>query len=393
MRRLLTGIFLLFLTPLPMIVVTAQETEPVVYIRVRTPEGYVIPDACFTFLDASNEGCDDDADGYIRFEGIAPGDYVVTQTTAAEGFLRAGDFPVSIEASIHDRIIDVVLAPEPATPALAVNIAIRALDPGTRAFTSVGCLILHGGSIEGCDENNDGQITFDAVTPGSYLVEETSTPEGAIPLMPQWIVVDRSGEITVTRIATGQAPNAGTDDIAVLTRDPGTGSLIPGACYIVVDASIEGCDENGDGAVDFQGIPRGVYVLQQTVAPAGYDPVDDFWIDLTGLPPGHTVVVKQSTEQHDADHRHVTFTFYQTDDVGLTPGQVCMEIVGASIEGCDDNGDGSVDLLDVPVGTWAIEFTQLPAGYTPAYDAYEITVAPTYPFSQMDYPIGLTPIP
>ena len=53
-------------------------------------------------------------------------------------------------------------------------------------------------------------------------------------------------------------------DVALVTRDPKTGELLTGACYIILDASIEGCDENDDGQVDYEGVVPGTYTIHQT---------------------------------------------------------------------------------------------------------------------------------
>ena len=58
-------------------------------------------------------------------------------------------------------------------------------------------------------------------------------------------------------------------DVALVTRDPETGELLTGACYIILDASIEGCDENDDGQVDFEDVVPGTYTIHQTTAPDG----------------------------------------------------------------------------------------------------------------------------
>jgi hypothetical protein len=44
---------------------------------------------------------------------------------------------------------------------------------------------------------------------------------------------------------------------------------------------------------------------------------------------------------------------------------VCVELVGASNVGCDDDvPDGQIDFLDVPAGGfYELRFTNLPAGY------------------------------
>ncbi|CAN0463523.1 unnamed protein product, partial [Phaeothamnion confervicola] len=65
-----------------------------------------------------------------------------------------------------------------------------------------------------------------------------------------------------------------------ITRDPKDGHLLTGTCYVLVDYSNEGCDENGDGQVAFATIPPGTYTVHQTQTPNGYPTINDFAITV-----------------------------------------------------------------------------------------------------------------
>jgi hypothetical protein len=393
MLRLLSGILFLLVAPIGALagVATAQATDATVYIRTTTLDGFAMTNACYMILNASIEGCDDNGDGYIRFQDIPAGDYTVRQTQGVAGYLPVGEFPITVETYSPEQYFDVLMAPASIQPGTTVDIAVTTVDPAGGTATPGNCMILHGGSIEGCDENGDGQITFQDIVAGTYLLEETHTPDGAYPFGRQWIVVNADGLITVLRPMTGPNPDAGTADVALVTRDPDTGDLIPGACYIIENASIEGCDENGDGQVDFDDVQVGVFTVHQTQAPAGYRPINDFDINIVPLDPEQSIIVKQARQQHDAAHRHVAVVLYDTNTGQRVAGNTCLEIVGASLEGCDDNRDGQIDFLDVSVGNYPIEFTQVPAGYVPAFVTNTLDNDPDNPFSVTVVYIGLTP--
>src|SRR4051794_28277945 len=76
------------------------------------------------------------------------------------------------------------------------------------------------------------------------------------------------------------AAAAETGDLAIMSADIQSGSLLTGACYIIESASEEGCDENGDGQVDFKGVPVGTFTVTQTKTPSGYLEVGDFPITV-----------------------------------------------------------------------------------------------------------------
>jgi hypothetical protein len=81
MLRLLSGILLLLVTPLATLgvfaPVAAQPSGTVVYIRTVAPDGTAITDACYTFVNASLDGCDENRDGQIDFLDIAVGTHAV----------------------------------------------------------------------------------------------------------------------------------------------------------------------------------------------------------------------------------------------------------------------------------------------------------------------------
>ncbi len=85
--------------------------------------------------------------------------------------------------------------------------------------------------------------------------------------------------------AVAANPAAQTTDIAIVSADIAGGGTLVGACYIINGASIEGCDENGDGMVDFRGVRAGTYLVTETRAPAGYRAPDDAWIAVTAASP------------------------------------------------------------------------------------------------------------
>ncbi len=381
MIRLFTVFVLLAVFSAAAIPAAAQGTGTSVYIRTVAPDGTAITDACYTFLDgASLEGCDENGDGYIRFQGIPAGTYTVSTTRPSAGKMPVGDFPVTIQAVSTDQVFDVVAAPGPATPG-TTTIAIRAEDPATGSALPGSCMILHGGSIEGCDENGDGQIDFEGMPLGSYLLQETVAPVGAMPLPAQWVVIDRGGMYVINRPFTGAIADGVTANVALVTRDPASGDLLPGACYIIENASLEGCDENGDGQVDFQDVAVGTFTVRQTVAPAGHQLANPFRILIATLDPDQSIVVKQALQQHDANHRHVSVILYDSENGQRVRGGTCLELSGASLVGCDENADGQIDFLDVDVGTHQIAFTGMPQGYEPVFVSNTVYIDPNDPYT------------
>jgi hypothetical protein len=76
----------------------------------------------------------------------------------------------------------------------------------------------------------------------------------------------------------GNASSGEMSDVAIATMENGQSAT--GACYVLLDYSNEGCDENGDGQVTFDDIPFGTYTVQQTRTPAGYPTINDYTINV-----------------------------------------------------------------------------------------------------------------
>ena len=265
------------------------------------------------------------------------------------------------------------------------DVAIFTNENGQPAYDA--CYVLVDFSNEGCDENRDGKITFQDVPLGTYTVHQTAD------LGPgRWVddftieVRGNAGsagweEFSATIVtSSGSSSNAGTSgqsgavDIALITRDPETGDPLTGTCYVLVDHSNEGCDENGDGQVTFADIPYGDYTVHQTQTPAGYPTIDDYDITVepvTGLPATDPFgvplgfIVKQAPEQNAPESRNVSVVLIDMHTHEKVVADVCVELVGASNVGCDDDvADGQIDFLDVPAGgPYELRFTNLPAGY------------------------------
>jgi uncharacterized surface anchored protein len=265
------------------------------------------------------------------------------------------------------------------------DVAILTTENGESA-TDV-CYVLVDYSLEGCDENDDGRVTFAEVPYGDYIVHQTADL-GAGRTVEDFAIevvgdMQEGWETFEAEVVSSEAPSA--VDVALITREPNDGDLLTGACYVLVDYSLEGCDENGDGQVTFDAIPYGTYTVHQTRPPTGYEAINDHEITVepvSGIPGLGTVgyplgfVVKQAPEQNAPDTRNVSVVLLDMRNNERASGDICVEFVGGSNEGCDrDLLDGQIDFLDVPEGTYELRFTRLPAGYeTDLFDSGPIRV-------------------
>jgi len=368
LKIIMTLVFSIFLAvPAATTAATLEFGATVVLEVIDGESGGSVTEGCFVLEEAGDEGCDDDRDGYISFEAVAPGRYQVIQTQGIEGFLPIGAFPINVNAETLEQTFRI----ETFTGAASgdpVDMVVEAVDSATGEPITDACFEFRGGSLEGCDENGDGRITFDDMKVGSYLLENTQDAAGYEFAEARWVPVTtgETVQVEITPEGSEEGGDSEIPDIALITRELDSADLLYRSCFVLIDYSNEGCDENNDGLVTFEDVPAGAYEVEQTAAPVDYDPTGNFTIEVVDDAPEQGIVVKQAETQTDGDHRHVSVLFqdHYTGELIASP-DTCVELVNAdyaSAEGCDDNTDGQVDFLDVPLGSYELRLVNLPRG-------------------------------
>ncbi len=328
---------------------------------IRTGESLV--GACYVILDWSEEGCDENGDGEVSFQDVEVGLYTVTMTRPPSGYLPVGDFPIAVQEGDGQLFAAFLIARSQGDGQF--DIALRALDMDDGDVLTGACFLLYGGSIEGCDENSDGRVEFADVQAGTYLATMTRAPAGHLPPDPFWIDVTAKGSRVLSVYTPVNYGGPGIPNVVIQSKDEETSESLTGVCYIINGGSIEGCDENGDGWVEFRGVESGVYTVTETRAPAGYAKVADFTIVVPDWGQQSFTVRHGATSTSEVPGTEfVDVSVVSRDAVtgDLLPG-ACYIISPYSNEGCDENGDGQVDFQDIPHGRYVLVETRAPDGY------------------------------
>ena len=351
---------------------TAQSGTSNVAI-VTSENGQYFLDACYVLVNYSQVGCDVNRDGKITFEAIPYGTYTLRQTQSLGGGRYVNDTTITVRGASDsdgwERFYVNVGGGGSSGGSGTSNIAVVTSENGQYFLDA--CFVLVNYSQVGCDVNRDGKITFEAIPYGTYTLRQTQTLGGGRYVNDTTITVTGAADsdgwerFYVNVVGGGAIGNNQLVDISLITRDPDTGGLLTDVCYVLVGYSNIGCDENNDGQVTFAEIPEGVYTVRQTQTPAGYPTINEFEIevlDAFGLPRGY--LVRQAPEQNAPNTRNVSVVFFDHDTNTRLVSDVCVQLVGASNVGCDsDLKDGQVDFLDVALGTWELDFTNVPAGW------------------------------
>jgi uncharacterized surface anchored protein len=366
--------------------VSSQAEGEGVTVFIQTVDGTnrsALEQVCYVLVDYSNVGCDDNADGRVAFEGVAPGTtYTVHQTARPDGYLPVGDFPIIVNMHDAEQTVEVIMSGDRRTTD-TIDISVVPYDATTGGGLTGGCVVFSGGSQEGCDENGDGRITFEGIPAGSYLLRETVAPTGYTPPPDRWIALQATGRtLYLPHSPAEQVQPKGLVDVALVTRDPETGELLTGACYVILDASVEGCDENDDGQVDYEDVVPGTYTIHQTTPPDGHEVINDFEAQISEFDPTQSILIKQSADQYEPGFRNVSVAVYDIGTGQRVRGEdVCVVLVNFSNEGCDLNSDGQIDFQDVPVGEYELRATSLPQGYGVHFEDNLVIVEETNPLS------------
>ena len=360
---------------------------------VTTENGQFFLDACFVLVDYSQVGCDVNRDGKITFEAIPYGTYTLRQTSNLAGGRYVNDTTITVTGAADsdgwERFYVSVAGGGSSgssgvyDPDLPIDISLITRDPDTGGLLTDVCYVLVGYSNIGCDENNDGQVTFAQIPPGTYTVRQTQIPAGYPAINDFEINVMPLGELPggeIWQIPLGfvvrQAPeqNApGTLNVSILFIDYATGKKVDtGICVQMVGASNVGCDSDlKDGQVDFLDVPEGgPYSLEFSNLPPGMTPG-------VGLDSEQVVYIQPDTYPHSIVFGFIllggpggtvggnTNSTSGTSDVAVVTSQngqyfldACYVVVDYSQVGCDVNRDGKITFEDIPYGTYTLRQTQ-----------------------------------
>lgn len=292
----------------------------------------------------------------------------------------------------------------PATAQATSNIAIVTTENGSSVYDA--CYELVGYSDVGCDDNGDGKITFWDIPLGTYTVRQVADLGPGRYVNDFTIRVggypDSSGfeRFFVTVISSSgssQSSSSGrTSNIAIVTTE--NGSSVYDACYLLVNFSDVGCDDNGDGKITFWDIPLGSYRVHQVgdLGPSRY--VDDFSIQVIGVPDSSgferfyaSVFTSYGSSQSSGSSapstaggtRDIALITRDPDDGHLVLDG-CYILLEYGNSACDENGDGQITYKEIPLGTYTVRQTQTPSGY-PTIDDFQIVVDSPYPNVPLGY--------
>lgn len=229
-------------------------------------------DACYVLVGYSLEGCDDNGDGYVLFEDVAYGTYVVRQTADISPYWIA-DFTIEFNANT-DNVFYAFLETSGPAPVEMTDVNLITRNPANGQLLMGACYELVGYSNIGCDENRDGQVEFKDIPLGEYTVRQTTAPRGFQRIDNVKVGVTATWDYLGLVVQQEKTQSDGTTDhLSLVFVDGVTFERVvdPNICARLVNGTQQGCDDSlVDGQIDFLKVKHGDYRLEVSGLPAGY---------------------------------------------------------------------------------------------------------------------------
>nr|MBA2753377.1 hypothetical protein [Chloroflexia bacterium] len=369
--------------------VAAVETGGV-RVLVEDDGGNAVEGACFRLAGEpgefgpvcdNGEGDGDDAVGVVLFSEVPAGAYEVIQD-GGEGIAAAGSRSVTAVAGVTVEVLVIIIIDEPDAADLMVT---KLDDRGQLLGGACFALVSGDEEIEICDgDENDGdgttgEIRFDDLPTGAYVLVESRTPEGYQETGDREVTIDGGGDGLVTITVVNEPVPDATGDVVVLKVDA-AGDRLGGACFALLRGAVEvarACDEDGDvaddGRIGLIGVTPGTYTLREVRRPStDYVRAADQPVTVTAGD-----VVELTVENR---LRPATLVIEKVDGEGSRLTGSCFALVGSTrYERCDDDDlagdDGDITFAGIVPGDYDLIETVAPAGYAGAADQ-GLTLAP-----------------
>jgi uncharacterized surface anchored protein len=283
-----------------------EQATGVFFAQVSLEDGTLLGGTCFTLTGTTTlEICDngegdvEPTEGVIEHDSVPAGDYDVAVAPPAGYELTSEISAVQIDPDAIAQLAPVLRATQEATTEAATGtptetvevsptetptepvapapgaIVIRAIDaetgeplPAGACYDAVGP---EGATASGCDDQGTGEVRLTDLTPGTWTVVQSVTPEGYEPGVEQTVEVGAGAEapIEIRNAKTVQAPGS----IAARAIDQ-DGNPISSGCYVAYGpegATASACDDNGDGVANLGELVVGEWTVIEVESPPGHE--------------------------------------------------------------------------------------------------------------------------
>ena len=358
------GIELVYLDGNGKVVTLSYTNKPArgsIKITKRNNDGELLSGVVFTLYDADKHEIKTgttDANGVVIFDGLPIGDYWYAETSELPGYIPNHNL-MAARVGYHTAVDEHTFTNFAAHGHVQI---IKTDDTGAKlAGVHFQLTDISGTLIAEGDTGSDGKLIFSMVPVGSYLLKETSVPEGyVLDSTPIPISLTSDGEVVSKDIVNPRSVGG----ISVTKTDKDTGAPLSGVHFKLTDRSgrlIQEGDTDSRGLLSFTGIPLGDYLLQETSTLNGYV-LDETPISVSLTQSGQTVS-KSITNSRATGSLSVTKT---DKDTGAFLGGVHFKLTTASgtlIREGDTDASGQLSFTDIPIGDYLLQEASTLNGY------------------------------
>ncbi len=254
---------------------------------------------------------------------------------------------------------------------------------------------------------SDGIVKWGDLAYGTYLVEETVAPTGYTLPSPAYQAVTVNQPSTTLTFRDTKMPAPVKAKVTVTKVDDATGKAIDTATFqlwkdVNGDTTLDNGDTKmgptkttSDGIVKWGDLAYGTYLVEETVAPAGYTLPSPAYQAVTVNQPSTTLTFRDTKKPAPVTgsitvRKHAgttsgalidTATFQLWNDVN---GNGTLEPAVDTLAGVEKStSQGTATWTELPYGKYLVQETAAPAGYTlpsPAYQATAVGGAVTLDF-------------
>jgi uncharacterized surface anchored protein len=365
----------------------SQEATGEVVLTIIAADGTPAENACAALTNGAGEisacdnaGKDPDAEpGRIAFRNLQPGAYTIA-VDPGDGGTAPAPVDVDVVAGESAAVSVTLTAGEEPLPESG-NLDIRSEDADGNLLPNA-CYTVEippGGQGFGpfCDEDGNGIVSIQGVSPGPIRVVEATPPTDAPTADPARQDLDiAAGDLSEIVFSHGEtAPQqevAGTLSVRIVDA---AGQPVSACVNLTSDTDAYRVCDDQQGDDDPQ---AGQFLIANL--PAG-----EYEVALSDLPEGVQAPASQRVTMTGGETRDVTFTIgggtgtlvvLVEDEQGEPLGGACFTLdngIDPLLEVCDQGDDGRLNIPDLPTGDYAIVQTDAASGQQLA-DEQQVTV-------------------
>lgn len=204
--------------------------------------------------------------GKLTIRRLPVGSYVIKELKAPVGYaLSDKEYVFTIEEDGKVTGDTTIVNEE-------LEIVLTKRDKDTNEYLEGAKFTLKSGNkvIQKLESDRRGEIIIKGVGPGTYTLEETEAPEG-------YIKADKDFKFTIGE--DGKLKGRETDiynikaSFTIIKKDLTTGAVLEGAQFVIRDKNskvVARVTTNRNGEALVEGLGKGRYTIEETVAPTGY---------------------------------------------------------------------------------------------------------------------------